>query len=392
MSKVIAPFIPPQPRKAQIGIEIQYSPNTVPEADRAWAERLLREQGLAACCDIQTHSGPEGAALTLALSPEAQRTLTPDFDTLHVLERLQKAGLLLAPKGTEAAARQEIWVALLASPLPFVLPSLSELLAGITLRFHTAEAARRTTLAFKAYAAERPERYWTYDEDHGFLLRAGQSLMEALRHTTQPEVSGQVYDFSCYRATEYVIALALAQTLQSVNPPLYAAFEEQCRRHAIRSAQFHDVFMVEYGSLEQPLPLRYYVPGDRLWFRNPDSASAEVTGFEGSWLFYMGAGLFSDFWKPGKTFTIESKCLEIEHWRDGTYTDAQGELQMDEQRVAALVAEAARDPARVQAILKRQMRLRDPKGVYAEGGCIDASREYVRWITPEHGNLVLPDV
>ena len=31
------------------------------------------------------------------------------------------------------------------------------------------------------------------------------------------------------------------------------------------------------------------------------------------------------------------------------------------------------------------------QGVYAEGGCIDATRERVRWVRPGHCDIVLPD-
>ncbi|MBN9618377.1 MAG: ribokinase, partial [Actinobacteria bacterium] len=50
---------------------------------------------------------------------------------------------------------------------------------------------------------------WHYDEEHGFLLHEGRPLIDALRAATQPEATGRRYDFSCYRATEYVILLGI---------------------------------------------------------------------------------------------------------------------------------------------------------------------------------------
>jgi len=35
------------------------------------------------------------------------------------------------------------------------------------------------------------------------------------------------------------------------------------------------------------------------------------------------------------------------------------------------------------------MRLRDPKGVYARGGCIDASREHPRFVRPGTSDIRL---
>jgi hypothetical protein len=158
----------------------------------------------------------------------------------------------------------------------------------------------------------------------------------------------------------------------------------------VRSGQFHEVFLIEYGSMEAPLPARFYVPGDRLWFRNPDERSADVTGYEGSWVMYMGGGLFSNFWKRDTPFTLESKAIEIFHWKDGVYTDAQGELQMDETVVERLVAQTQADPQARAHALERMLRMRDPKGVYAEGGCIDTTREYPKNVSREHCELVLP--
>jgi hypothetical protein len=47
-------------------------------------------------------------------------------------------------------------------------------------------------------------------------------------------------------------------------------------------------------------------------------------------------------------------------------------------------------PEKVQNILHRMMRIRDAKGVYAEGGCLDATRECPKQIFPTATELVLP--
>ena len=41
-------------------------------------------------------------------------------------------------------------------------------------------------------------------------------------------------------------------------------------------------------------------------------------------------------------------------------------------------------------ILDVMLRLREPKGVYQSGGCIDSSREYPRWVCPGTADMVLP--
>jgi hypothetical protein len=251
-------------------------------------------------------------------------------------------------------------------------------------------AARKTALAFNTEAAERPAADWHYKESPGFILNPGRPLIPALIAATQPEATGKLYDFSCYRATEYVILLGIAQELAAHHPAMLAQLQQINERHAIRSGQFHDVFLIEYGSMQAPLPSRFYVPGDRLWFRNPDERSSDIEGYEGSWVIYMGHGLFSNFWQRDRPFTLESKAIEIFHWRHGAVQDNQGKLRMDETVVAQHVAETERNPEARAQVLSRMVRMRDPQGVYAEGGCIDATREYPRSVSREHCELVLP--
>ena len=71
--------------------------------------------------------------------------------------------------------------------------------------------------------------------------------------------------------------------------------------------------------------------------------------------------------------------------------DARGKGYIDEDRVKTLVRQTLADPDATAAVLARMMRIRDPQGVYEEGGCIDATRERVRWVTPGHSDISLPD-
>lgn len=48
------------------------------------------------------------------------------------------------------------------------------------------------------------------------------------------------------------------------------------------------------------------------------------------------------------------------------------------------------DPAQMAQILELMLRMREPKGVYQSGGCIDTSREHPRWVCPGSTDLVLP--
>jgi hypothetical protein len=369
---------------------IQLTTTQADDAERLARELVVLLDEWALASAVQTLTLPlQGSqvALICTLRPEFRAQCMPGHDTLALHDKLGHT-----PQTDEAwALEREIWVALLGSPHRFQFASLDSLTSHIRVRRNMALDARKTALAFKTDAAERPQAFWQDGGDEaGFILQPGRCLVEALTAATQPDATGKLYDFSCYRATEYVILLGIAQELQSENPELLAQLQSLNQVHAVRSGQFHEVYLVEYGSMEVPLPGRFYVPGDRLWFRNPDERSSDVTGYEGSWVLYMGGGLFSNFWKRDTPYTLESKAIEIFHWKDGAYTDAQGVLQMDETVVEALVAQTEANPTARTQVLERMLRMRDPKGVYAEGGCIDTTREYPKSVSRGHCELVLP--
>lgn len=353
------------------------------EAVAAWPQvaAYLGGLGLGACVQTSAETG----GLRIRLRAEHASVWTPGHDTLQLCERYG-----LDPASSREDLEREIVLALLAAPVPFEYPNADELASAVRVRCNLVEAARRTALAFGTAEAERPEEFWTYTPGRSFTVLPGKSLIEALRRATQPEVSGKLYSFSCYRATEYVILLAIAEELETSNPKLLHQLQLQWERRAIMSGQFHDVFLREVGSMEAPLPPRYYIPGDRLWFRNPDAHSSDASGYEGSWVFYLGNGLFTNFWKREQPFTLASKCVEIYHWRHAVFIDAEGEPRIDESIVEQRVRQSMADPTEVERILQRMTRLRDPKGVYAEGGCIDTSREHPRRVCPGTADLVLP--
>ena len=324
-------------------------------------------------------------ASRFVLQPVIAAHWLPNHDTLSL------TGLLsLDTHRTPGDLEKEILIALLASPVPMEFPSVEELIAHVHMRRNIVVFGRKTELNFDTSAAERPDDCWSYDEERGFTVRPGCSLIHSLKKATQPELSGHRYSFSCYRATEYLILLAIAEELAVCNPLLLEQLQAQCERRVIRSGQFHDAFLHEYGSQELPLPTHYYVPGDRVWFRNPDESSSDVTGFEGSWVHYLGGGLFTNFWKHNSPYTLADKCLEIYHWRHGTYKNSAGELAMDETVVESRVADTLGSPSEVNRILNQMIRWRDPKGACGNGGCIDTTREGPRWICPGTADLVLP--
>ncbi|WP_397409136.1 hypothetical protein [Polaromonas sp.] len=345
----------------------------------------LDAQDLAHCVCCTEGADGAGHFIRISLSAEQGEAWAPGYDTLALARRLQ-----LETDDEPADLTREIVAAMLMGPVAFDFPSLDELACAVRIRHNIARAARKTSLSFHTSQAERPEDCWTYREDIGFVIRPGVSLIAALAKATQPEVSGTLYSFSCYRATEYVMLLGIAEELAHCNPALYAQLQTLWAARPIMSGQFHDVFLREQGSMEAPLPPHYFVPGDRTWFRNPDEASAEASGYEGSWVIYLGGGQFSNFWKREKPYTLADKCLEIYQWRNALYRDPEGDERIDEARVETLVAATQQDEPELERILALMQRYREPRGVYRDGGCLDTTREFARWVCPGTTDLVLP--
>jgi Protein-glutamine gamma-glutamyltransferase len=328
---------------------------------------------------------PDGFEQSFHLRADLARIWAPEYDTTSLHLHLEQG-----TTRSEDELERETVAAMLLSPLAFDFPSHAELAAAVRIRRNIVVAARQTALAFGTLEADRPEDCWTYVQGKGFVVKPGCALIAALINATQPDASGQLYSFSCYRATEYVILLAMAQELERSNPDLLARLQQQWETRPIMSGQFHDVFLHEYGSMQAPLPPKYYVPGDRLWFRNPDAHSSDASGYEGSWVFYLGGGLFTNFWKRDQSFTLTDKCVEIFHWRHATCTDSEGEPRIDEAIVKERVAQTLANATLTAEVMHQMLRLRDAKGVYDAGGCIDTTREAPRLVCPGTTDIVLP--
>lgn len=353
------------------------------EAARTWADLLTEAGFVPDALPVVVHRTAHGALARL--HPQTLARLTPGHETLDLRSRHPDLR-----RGDGGDLRREILLALLAAPVPLAFPDIEEFASALRMREDIATAAARTVLDFGTREADRPHEWWAWREDAGFVLRPGAPIAEALRQATQPPPGGRRYSFSCYRATEYVILLGIAQELARSNPDLLAALQARWERAPIQSGRFHDVFLRETGTNADPLPERWYVPGDRVWFRNPDETSSDVAGYEGSWTFYLGDGRFANLWKPDAPFTFEGKCVELYHWRDAVVDGPDGEPAIDEARVEALVARTLGDPAARARALAATLRLRDPKGVRAGGGCLDTTREAPRWVRPGTADLVLP--
>jgi hypothetical protein len=342
-----------------------------------WSEQT----GAQAYLSIAISQYQEWPLLQISAS-DTLRALTPSYNTIDLARRL---GLQAVQSSREIDL--EIVLAMARGPRAYCFPSCDEFFAALRIRRLTALAARQTQLAFDPEGLERPAAYWTYQEYKGFTLNAGVDLITALTQTIQPQTERSSYTFSCFRASEYVLLLALAQELKQTHPAMLAQIEALWRTRALRADDFNDAFVHEHGKLENPLPLKFYVPGDRVWFRNPNEASANIQGFEGSWVCYLGAGQFSNFWDRAHPYTLEQKCLEVYHWRHGVARKPDGTLWMDESIVQERVLQSVKNSLGMEEILAQMMRVRDGRGIYAQGGCIDATRDAIRWVCPATADI-----
>lgn len=290
-------------------------------------------------------------------------------------------GLLSGSSAQDMAL--EIVLSMAVSPVIFDFSSLNELEANIRMRINLSGLARRAELNFDTNGISRPEAYWIHVKDNGFILKEGASLVDGIERVLCPDISGEHFSFSCQRATEYLMLHSLAMELSLSNPEKLKEIEQQSRKKALVADDFLNAFLLEIGSSVTPFPMRCYVPGDRVWFKNPDDFSSNVKGYEGSWVIYMGGGQFTNLWDKSKPYTLETKCLEIYHWRHGVREDKLGRLEINENLVKELVEETLSSHVKLQSCINMMMKYRDPQGVYEDGGCIDITRDTFRGVYPD---------
>ena len=333
------------------------------------AQRCLRSLAIDDLVDCSMSSGGDERHLHLRASHRLL-ALCPDFDTSTITTILHTR-----QPDRDRALISEIILAMALSPDVVYFGSEQELKSNLRMRCTVVQVASRTELNFDTSSITRPQAYWIYTKENGFLLRQGVSLADGLERALCPDVSGFTYAFSCQRASEYLILYAVVCELQKVNKTGLNDVEQQWRKRALTGDDFLFRFLGERGTRENPMPMRYYIPGDRIWFKNPDDHSSDLEGFEGSWVIYLGGGRFCNLWDRHRPYTLEEKCLEIFYWSKSTAVNDSGVLFMNEDLVKEQVNKALNDPALSRSILEKMMVYRDPTGVYADGGCIDLSRD-----------------
>ena len=332
-------------------------------------QRCLRLLGIDDLLDGEVHNASDASWLHLSANDRLQ-ALCPHFDTAPIQAFLSGRRL-----DRESRMIAEIILAMALSPQTIPFKTIRDFKSALRMRRNAVDVASRTELSFDTDAITRPQAYWIYNKENGFLLRQGVSLAEGLERALCPDVSGSTYAFSCQRASEYLMLYAVVRELSKVNQAGLHAVEEQWRKRALMGDDFLFRFLEERGTRENPMPMRYYIPGDRIWFKNPDDHSSDIEGFEGSWVIYLGGGRFCNLWDRERPYALEEKCLEIYYWSQCVEVSLAGLPWMNEVAVNERVQLALSDPAIKNPILEKMMVYRDPAGVYADGGCIDLSRD-----------------
>jgi len=344
-------------------------------------EMICHDIGVSQYTDISVEKYADDFLVNLKVNALIWES-NPDCDTIQMGRDLS-----LDSEHSDRDWLIEALLSMAISPIAYIFPNHQELLSNLRMRRDIVATAKRTELLFDVDAGERPKQFWLDDENIGPVLREDSSLIDALEHALCPDLSGRRYGFSCQRASEYLMLTGLIKELKRSNSSLLSKIEQQWREAPLKRDSFLNSFLFERGSSNQPFPVRFYVPGCRVWFKNPDNVSSDIKGFEGSWVIYLGSGKFVNFWDRAKPYTLESKCVEIYHWRDGAIRQDSGDLVMNEEIVQERMLETLAAPEEYDRILKRMMRYRDPTGVYADGGCIDSTRDSLRWVHPETTNI-----
>ena len=300
--------------------------------------------------------------------------LMPNYNTLDIIENINNIDFTY----NNNLHTIEILLSLLGSPVHFIYDSLNDLLSEISIRENICYYASKTHVSINtSNNIKRPEKYFKNTESDVILLD-NKSLIDGIIYSLLPSISGNIYDFSCYRVCEYIFLLSILLELKKQNKDLAIQnIESIWKKETIKSKKFHEIFLNEFGSNIFPLPKLFYIPGDKMWFKNHDDKSSDIEGFEGKWTIYLGNGLFGDFWKTcgniKNQFTFEDILIEIYNWRFCVKYDKNNELYMDEKEVNyrnKLCKENKEEKNRIISLMNNYR-----NKYFFTGGCIDKTRE-----------------
>ena len=174
------------------------------------------------------------------------------------------------------------------------------------------------------------ETYWKNG-----TLKPGKPLLEAM---TDFFINQDSCSVGCYTATKIVIIQGIldyyqrikkdpekANTVKSIlrsDGEVLVNIEPDAMWHALQNNQAQN--LNQQGKLltvkTGVSPLNF-IPGDWVYFKNTDTKSADISGYEGSNSIYMGRARFDDFYDDnGHHFLYNEKLREIYNWRFGVFS------------------------------------------------------------------------
>ena len=296
----------------------------------------------------------------------------PEYDTLRLNKRLE-----LDP---EIDLEKEIIYSMLLSTEALIYPTYEEFVSAVNIRLNIVKNSKNSFLKFDCNSIDRPIEYWIYNNEKGFILKEDKSLVKGLRESLIPSNNNKGYSFSCRRATEYIFLLSLVEELEKINKSLYNKIEDRCKNKAIKEDEFENIFLTVYASYEKPLPILYFIPGDRVYFKNPDYKTSNILGYEGSWMIYLGNNKFKNFWQKDNDFSFEDKIIEIYTYSLSSYEDENGELQINDPLTYVKLEEIKKNKNSYDNIVYKHIQNKD---------VLDFSRLILKYVHPNTSDIII---
>lgn len=299
------------------------------ERERAVAE--WRDGAAAAGVPQEAMRSADGL---IELAPPYDRRTPPDFwlDPLYDLAE-EKIGLPTAEGETRwvhTASKKEIWFALLHPGRTTVVPcSEGAVERNIRIRQTTIAWAERTSWEWPEGGAARwAGEFWNKGTPTKDVADA---MMDVFKRQDQ-------YSFGCYTAAKIIASQGVLDVFARTHP-------DEKRLKAVKDSLWSDgdpLIGVEPGGmwfferdyepgptpkegkilrLEENVAAEMFIPGDWVYMLNTDPVSYEKTGYEGSNAFYLGRGLFSDYYADNNhAYPYWRKLDEVFQWRNGVFS------------------------------------------------------------------------
>ena len=291
------------------------------------------------------------------------KLLMPDYNTLDLRKKMKLYNITKDDEDYNLTV--EILLCLLNTPVIFTFDSFDEFIDMIDIRKIIVKYGYLTHVNFDTGKETKVNVEYFQANDEDIILLENKSLLEGIKKSIIPK--DKLYNYSCSRITEFLLLLGLLEV--NSNNPICQQIESIWRRKAIKSDLFRYTFLYEYGTKENPIPMKYYIPGDRIWFRNPDDKSSYIMGYEGTWVVYLNDGLFCDFWKDGgdvsHQHTLEDIIITIYNWRHSIINSSIDESSIDDKFVQQLNKNINNNPDIKNNIIKSMYKY----------GCMDKTRE-----------------